>query len=72
LVGWVGGKDYGKHRKWREDKRDRDQGRWERKYGGSDRSRSHSHDREKEGRRRRSHDDREERRGSHDRRKNYD
>ncbi|EXJ54640.1 hypothetical protein A1O7_09981 [Cladophialophora yegresii CBS 114405] len=48
LVGWLGGKDYGKHRKWREEKRDREQDRWERKYNkgdsGSDRSRSHSRD----------------------------
>ncbi|KEF57313.1 uncharacterized protein A1O9_05230 [Exophiala aquamarina CBS 119918] len=67
LVGWVGGKDYGKHRKWREDKRDRDQDRWERKYG-SDRSRSHSQDR-----RRSSHERSErERRHSHDHRRNYD
>jgi len=65
LVGWVGGKDYGKHRKWREDKRDRDQERWERKYG-SDRSRSHSHDRRKG-----SHE-RSERRSSRDHRKDYD
>jgi len=41
LVGWIGGKDYGKHRKWREEKRERDQERWERKYG-SKRSRPHS------------------------------
>ncbi|KIW62394.1 hypothetical protein PV04_10574 [Phialophora macrospora] len=48
LVGWLGGKDYGKHRKWREDKREREQERWEKKYhkgeSGSDRSRSHSRD----------------------------
>ncbi|KAJ9614585.1 hypothetical protein H2200_002722 [Cladophialophora chaetospira] len=48
LVGWIGGKDYGKHRKWREEKRDREQERWERRYqggdSGSDRSRSRSRD----------------------------
>lgn len=33
LVGWVGGRDYGKHRKWREEKRDREQEKWERKFG---------------------------------------
>ncbi|EHY60738.1 hypothetical protein ABEF92_007007 [Exophiala dermatitidis] len=58
LVGWVGGKDYGKHRKWREEKRDRDQERWERKFG-----RSHSRSRSRS---------RDERRDSHDRRKSYD
>jgi hypothetical protein len=41
LAGWIGGKDYGKHRKWREEKRERDQERWERKYG-SKRSKTHS------------------------------
>jgi len=60
LVGWVSGKDYGKHRKWREDKRDRDQERWERKYARS-RSRSHSRDRRTSSRDRRT--------SSHDRRK---
>jgi hypothetical protein len=44
LAGWVAGKDYGKHRKWREERRDRDQERWERKYG-SERSRTSSRDR---------------------------
>ena len=51
LVGFFGGKDYGKHRKWREEKRDREQERWERKYRKGDsgddsysRSRSHSRD----------------------------
>ncbi|EXJ81739.1 hypothetical protein A1O1_07804 [Capronia coronata CBS 617.96] len=56
LFGWVGGKDYAKHRRWREEKRDRDQERWERKFGSS-RSRSHSRD----GRRR-----------NHDQQKGYD
>jgi len=55
LVGWVGGKDYGKHRKWRKEKRERDQKRWERRYG-SDRSRANCWD----GRKR-----------SHDRRNNH-
>ncbi|KAL6247180.1 hypothetical protein RBB50_005523 [Rhinocladiella similis] len=53
LAGWVGGKDYGKHRKWREEKRDREQEKWEKKFRDRDRdrdrdysrSRSHSHDR---------------------------
>ncbi|KAJ9630103.1 hypothetical protein H2204_008758 [Knufia peltigerae] len=47
LAGWVGGKDYGKHRKWREEKRDREQENWEKKFRNRDRdrSRSHSHDR---------------------------
>ena len=49
LVGWLGGKDYGKHRKWREDKREKEEEQWQKKYhrgstGGSDRSRSHSRD----------------------------
>ena len=47
LVGWIGGKDYGKHRKWREEKRGREQDQWEKKYHketGSGRSRSHSRD----------------------------
>jgi len=51
VVGWVGGKDYGKHRKWREDKRDREQERWEKQFGDRSRSRSRSR-----GRRRRSHE----------------
>jgi len=42
LVGWVGGKDYGRHRKWREEKRDREQEKWERKYQRHDDSRSRS------------------------------
>ena len=41
LVGWFGGKDYGHHRKSREDKRSRDQDDWEKKWGPSNRSRSH-------------------------------
>ncbi|OAP55390.1 hypothetical protein AYL99_10363 [Fonsecaea erecta] len=53
LVGWVGGKDYGKHRKWREEKREREQERWEREYGrrsshSHSRSRSHSRDRDRD------------------------
>ena len=61
LVGWIGGKDYGKHRKQREEKRAQEQERWERRYGNSkhlspgdydsDRDRSRSRDR-----RRRSHE----------------
>merc|ERR1711939_52466 len=51
VVGWVGGKDYGKHRKWREDKRDREQERWEKQFGDRSRSRSRSR-----GRRRRRHE----------------
>jgi hypothetical protein len=43
LVGFLGGKDYGKHRKWREERRDREQGRWEAKYG-DERSRDGSRD----------------------------
>ena len=49
LVGWVGGKDYGKHRKWREEKRDREQERWERKYR-HDASRSESRSRSRDDR----------------------
>ena len=48
LVGWVGGKDYGKHRKWREDKRDQQQDRWERRFADRSRSRSRSRERRKD------------------------
>lgn len=40
LAGWFGGKDYGHHRKWREEKRHREQEQWERKWRHRSRSRS--------------------------------
>ncbi|KIW14352.1 hypothetical protein PV08_07134 [Exophiala spinifera] len=56
LAGWVGGKDYGKHRKLREEKLDREQERWEKKF----RNRGRDQDRERsshgDGRRRRSYE----------------
>jgi len=53
LAGWLGGKDYGEHRKYREDKLGREQRSWERKHGhvdewgyGNDKNdRGRSHDR---------------------------
>ncbi|KIW93560.1 uncharacterized protein Z519_06165 [Cladophialophora bantiana CBS 173.52] len=74
LVGWVGGKDYGKHRKWREEKRDREQERWEREYhrrSSNSRSRSQSRDRDTQ-RSGHSHGGHDERRHSHERRKGYE
>jgi uncharacterized protein YcfJ len=60
LVGWIGGKDYGEHRKSREEQRNKIQEAWDRKYS----SRDHSHDERRKSRdhssdgRRRSHDGR--------------
>ncbi|OQU98157.1 hypothetical protein CLAIMM_03981 [Cladophialophora immunda] len=74
LVGWVGGKDYGKHRKWREEKRDREQERWEREYrrkNSHSRSRSQSRDRDAH-ERGHSHGRHDGRRHSHERRKGHD
>ena len=64
LAGWIGGKDYGEHRKYKEYKRDREEEDWERKWSGErERSRGSHHSGDE---RRRSHDDR---RHSHDRRR---
>ena len=35
IVGWLGGKDYGSHRKWREEKRQKEESDWQRKFGSS-------------------------------------
>lgn len=43
-IGWFGGKDYGNHRKGREDKRHKEQRKWEEKHGTQDRSRSRDYD----------------------------
>jgi len=42
-IGWFGGKDYGSHRKGREDKLYKEQKKWEEKHGPSHRSRSRDH-----------------------------
>ena len=40
-IGWLGGKDYGNHRKGREDKRADEQEKWEAKYRPEHRRRRH-------------------------------
>lgn len=60
LIGYLGGKDYGQHRKVREVKRERAQKDWETQYGSKSRERSHDGERQRS---------RSERRGSHSSRK---
>ncbi|RMZ86602.1 hypothetical protein DV736_g6174, partial [Chaetothyriales sp. CBS 134916] len=42
LAGWLGGKDYGERRKWREQKLEKEQEEWERRFSKHDRKRSRS------------------------------
>lgn len=44
-IGWLGGKDYGNHRKQREEKRHKEQRKWEDKFEPGRHHRSRSRDR---------------------------
>lgn len=60
LAGWIGGKDYGKHRKYREDKLSREQEEWEHKFGRTRRDsdeKRHRHHTDHHGGHRRHHSD---------------
>jgi hypothetical protein len=54
LAGWIGGKEYGEHKKRRDSLLEREQREWEEKFNPDGRRRSGEHDRSRT--RKRSHD----------------